>query len=94
MNGGVVVPLFVGDWKCCTEGCGYHNFAKNVNYLRYGTSHATTTVVQSARSYSPWGPAAVMGTTWLECYSFPRIFKGLRERTGPDKIVGGVGSSF
>jgi hypothetical protein len=29
-----------------------------------------------------------MSTTWLESYSFPRIFKGRRERTGPDKGVG------
>ena len=28
-----------------------------------------------------------MSTTWLESYSFPRIFKGRRERTGPDKGV-------
>ena len=28
-----------------------------------------------------------MSTTWLESYSFPRIFKGRRERTGPDKSV-------
>ncbi|PVH67533.1 hypothetical protein DL98DRAFT_369192, partial [Cadophora sp. DSE1049] len=26
-----------------------------------------------------------MSTTWLESYSFPRIFKGRRERTGPNK---------
>lgn len=29
-----------------------------------------------------------MSTTWLESYSFPRIFKGRQERTGPDKSVG------
>jgi hypothetical protein len=29
-----------------------------------------------------------MSTTWRESYSFPRIFKGRRERTGPDKGVG------
>jgi hypothetical protein len=28
-----------------------------------------------------------MSTTWLKSYSFPRIFKGRRERTGPDKGV-------
>jgi hypothetical protein len=28
-----------------------------------------------------------MSTTWLESYSLPRIFKGRRERTGPDKGV-------
>jgi hypothetical protein len=29
-----------------------------------------------------------MSTTWRENYSFQRIFKGRRERTGPDKGVG------
>ena len=29
-----------------------------------------------------------MSTTWLESYSLPRIFKGRRERTGPDRGVG------
>ena len=29
-----------------------------------------------------------MSTTWRENYSLPRIFKGRRERTGPDKSVG------
>jgi hypothetical protein len=28
-----------------------------------------------------------MSTTWRESYSFLRIFKGRRERTGPDKSV-------
>ncbi|TVY73137.1 hypothetical protein LSUE1_G006148, partial [Lachnellula suecica] len=45
-------------------------------------------IVLSTRGCSPWRPAAVMSTTWLESYSFPRIFKGRRERTGPDKSVG------
>ncbi|PKY04577.1 hypothetical protein P168DRAFT_311098 [Aspergillus campestris IBT 28561] len=27
-----------------------------------------------------------MSTTWRENYSFPRIFKGRRERTGPAKL--------
>ena len=29
-----------------------------------------------------------MSTTWRENYSFPRIFKGRRERTGPRKGAG------
>ena len=28
-----------------------------------------------------------MSTTWLESYSFQRIFKGRRERTGHDRGV-------
>ncbi|CAL3972204.1 unnamed protein product [Diplocarpon coronariae] len=45
-------------------------------------------IVLSTRGCSPWRPAAVMSTTWLESYSFPRIFKGRRERTGPSKSAG------
>ncbi|PWY61496.1 hypothetical protein BO83DRAFT_404404 [Aspergillus eucalypticola CBS 122712] len=37
---------------------------------------------------SPWRPAAVMSTTWRENYSFPRIFKDRRGRTGPCKGAG------
>ncbi|PMD41011.1 hypothetical protein L207DRAFT_348219 [Hyaloscypha variabilis F] len=37
---GGVVPLRAGDWKCGSEGCGYHNFAKNVSCLRCGASRA------------------------------------------------------
>ncbi|KAI9430316.1 hypothetical protein H4582DRAFT_2214281 [Lactarius indigo] len=37
---------------------------------------------------SPWRPAAVMSTTRCESYSFPWIFKGYQERTGPDRGVG------
>ncbi|KAF1855799.1 hypothetical protein Lal_00008632 [Lupinus albus] len=37
---------------------------------------------------SPWRPAAVMSTTWRENYSFPWIFKGRRERTGPSRGAG------
>ena len=39
-------------------------------------------IVLSTRGFSPWRPAAVMSTTWHESYSFQRIFKGRRERTG------------
>src|ERR1700743_3384658 len=45
-------------------------------------------IVLSTRGCSPWRPAAVMSTTWLESYSFPRIFKGRRERTGPCRGAG------
>ena len=45
-------------------------------------------IVLSTRGCSPWRPAAVMSTTWRENYFFPRIFKGRRERAGPDKGVG------
>ncbi|PLB42834.1 hypothetical protein P170DRAFT_371375, partial [Aspergillus steynii IBT 23096] len=45
-------------------------------------------IVLSTRGCSPWRPAAVMSTTWRENYSFPRIFKGRRGRTGPCKGAG------
>ena len=44
-------------------------------------------IVLSTRGCSPWRPAAVMSTTWLENYFFPRIFKGRQGRAGPDKGV-------
>ncbi|KAK7206440.1 hypothetical protein BZA70DRAFT_135686 [Myxozyma melibiosi] len=40
-----MVPFRAGDWKCGTEGCGYHNFAKNVSCLRCGASRAGAAVV-------------------------------------------------
>ena len=45
-------------------------------------------IVLSTRGCSPWRPAAVMSTTWRENYSFPRIFKDRRGRTGPCKGAG------
>jgi hypothetical protein len=45
-------------------------------------------IVLSTRGCSPWRPAAVMSTTRCESYSFPWIFKGCQERTGPDRGVG------
>src|SRR5277367_2714315 len=34
-----------GDWKCGSEGCGYHNFAKNVSCLRCGASRAQAALI-------------------------------------------------
>ena len=42
---GGIVPLRAGDWKCGNEGCGYHNFAKNVSCLRCGASRNNAAVV-------------------------------------------------
>ena len=42
---GGVVPFRAGDWKCGNEGCGYHNFAKNVSCLRCGASRNNAAVV-------------------------------------------------
>lgn len=44
-GGGGMVPFRAGDWKCGSEGCGYHNFAKNVSCLRCGASRAGAAVV-------------------------------------------------
>ncbi|EPX70532.1 RNA-binding protein [Schizosaccharomyces octosporus yFS286] len=46
------VPFRAGDWKCGSEGCGYHNFAKNVCCLRCGASRATAAVVADHTSMS------------------------------------------
>ena len=52
----------------------------------YGSNLPTslTYIVLSTRGCSPWRPAAVMSTNRRENHSFPRIFKGLQERTGHD----------
>src|SRR5436190_8374001 len=39
------VPFRAGDWKCGSEGCGYHNFAKNVSCLRCGASRAQAALI-------------------------------------------------
>lgn len=43
-----MVPFRAGDWKCGSDGCGYHNFAKNVSCLRCGASRAGAAVVADA----------------------------------------------
>ena len=51
--GGGMVPFRAGDWKCGADGCGYHNFAKNVSCLRCGASRATAAVVAESGFNSP-----------------------------------------
>ena len=68
-GGGGMVPFRAGDWKCGSEGCGYHNFAKNVNCLRCGASRAGAAVVADSAFPSPhdssssygMGPASMTG---------------------------------
>ena len=71
MRGGTgVVPFRAGDWKCGENGCGYHNFAKNVNCLRCGASRAGAAVVADSAFPSPMdtpssfgmGPPSMGGT--------------------------------
>ncbi|KAI9827690.1 MAG: hypothetical protein M1819_006891 [Sarea resinae] len=69
-NNGGMVPFRAGDWKCGSEGCGYHNFAKNVSCLRCGASRAGAAVVADSAFPSPidapsgygMGPPSVTGT--------------------------------
>ncbi|KAI5838135.1 hypothetical protein DFP73DRAFT_600245 [Morchella snyderi] len=52
-NSGGMVPFRAGDWKCGSDGCGYHNFAKNVSCLRCGASRAGAAVVADTAFPSP-----------------------------------------
>lgn len=59
-NGGVV-PFRAGDWKCGSEGCGYHNFAKNINCLRCGGPRSGAAVVADSAFPSPMDPPSGFG---------------------------------
>ena len=69
-NNGGMVPFRAGDWKCGSEGCGYHNFAKNVSCLRCGASRAGAAVVAESGFSSPidagqgygMGPPSIAGS--------------------------------
>ena len=69
-NNGGMVPFRAGDWKCGSDGCGYHNFAKNVSCLRCGASRAGAAVVAESGFPSPidagqgygMGPPSIAGT--------------------------------
>ncbi|KAI9822651.1 MAG: hypothetical protein M1827_000370 [Pycnora praestabilis] len=69
-NSGGMVPFRAGDWKCGSEGCGYHNFAKNVSCLRCGASRAGAAIVADSGFGSPidapsgygMGTPSVVGT--------------------------------
>ena len=60
-HSGGMVPFRAGDWKCGSEGCGYHNFAKNVSCLRCGASRASAAVVAESGFSSPMDTAAGYG---------------------------------
>ncbi len=60
-HSGGMVPFRAGDWKCGSEGCGYHNFAKNVSCLRCGASRAGAAVVAESGFSSPMEPPAGYG---------------------------------
>ena len=60
-GGGGMVPFRAGDWKCGSEGCGYHNFAKNVSCLRCGASRAGAAVVADSSFNSSMEPSSGYG---------------------------------
>ena len=60
-GGGGMVPFRAGDWKCGSEGCGYHNFAKNISCLRCGASRAGAAVVADSSFSSPMEPPSAYG---------------------------------
>ncbi|KAJ6130870.1 Zinc finger RanBP2-type [Penicillium capsulatum] len=59
-NGGMV-PFRAGDWKCGSEGCGYHNFAKNINCLRCGAPRSGAAVVADSAFSSSMDPPSGFG---------------------------------
>lgn len=68
-GGGGVVPFRAGDWKCGSEGCGYHNFAKNINCLRCGAPRSGAAVIADSAFPSPMdhpsfgmGPSSITST--------------------------------
>ena len=78
-GGGGMVPFRAGDWKCGSEGCGYHNFAKNVTCLRCGASRAGAAVVADSAFPSPhehssgygMGPSSIAGTPGPGAFAAP-----------------------
>ena len=85
-GGGGMVPFRAGDWKCGSEGCGYHNFAKNVTCLRCGASRAGAAVVADSAFPSPHEHSSGYGMTPTSITGTPG--------PGPFAATGGFGSGF
>ncbi|KAI5816877.1 hypothetical protein BZA77DRAFT_45094 [Pyronema omphalodes] len=64
-NSGGMVPFRAGDWKCGSDNCGYHNFAKNVSCLRCGASRAGAAVVADTAFPSPVDAQSAYGGVGL-----------------------------
>jgi hypothetical protein len=64
-NSGGMVPFRAGDWKCGSDNCGYHNFAKNVSCLRCGASRAGAAVVADTAFPSPVDTQSAYGGVGL-----------------------------
>jgi hypothetical protein len=60
-GGAGIVPFRAGDWRCGSEGCQYHNFAKNVNCLRCGAPRSNAAVVVDSAYPSPMAPPSEYG---------------------------------
>ena len=85
-NGGGVVPFRAGDWKCGSDGCGYHNFAKNVSCLRCGASRAGAAVVPD-----PAYPPPMDGSSGFGMGPPPNL-GGAAQGAGPFGAGAGFGS--
>ena len=79
---GSVVPFRAGDWKCGSETCNYHNFAKNVNCLRCGAPRSGAAV--DSAFPSPMDPPSGFGMGPGSMASTPG--------PGPFATPGGFGS--
>ncbi|KAF7960114.1 hypothetical protein EAE96_001713 [Botrytis aclada] len=90
-GGGGVVPFRAGDWKCGSEGCGYHNFAKNVSCLRCGASRAGAAVVADSGYPSPMDAANnySMGSNSMAGTPGPGPFASAAGGFGPSGGYGG-----
>ena len=99
---GGIVPFRAGDWKCGNEGCGYHNFAKNVSCLRCGASRNQAAVVAEGgmtqfpggNSYGgpPGPPSMTMGS--MESSSYGGMTPGSSAYGGQQMGGGYGGQSF
>ncbi|KAF2246239.1 hypothetical protein BU26DRAFT_64915 [Trematosphaeria pertusa] len=100
MRGGTsIVPFRAGDWRCGENGCGYHNFAKNVQCLRCGASRAGATVVADSAFPSPMEPSnnfGGMGPPSMGGTPGPGPFGAAAFATGgfPAQQFGGLPSSY
>lgn len=89
-GGGGVVPFRAGDWKCGSEGCGYHNFAKNVSCLRCGASRAGAAVVaDSGYPSMDAGNNYSMGSNSMAGTPGPGPFASAGGNFGPSSAYGG-----
>ncbi|KAK3115974.1 Asparagine-rich protein (ARP protein) [Teratosphaeriaceae sp. CCFEE 6253] len=95
---GGIIPFRAGDWKCGNEGCGYHNFAKNVSCLRCGASRNNAAVVaEGGMTQFPGGgsyggppapPSMTMGSMDSSSYG------GMTQGSSAYGASGGMGGGY